>query len=147
MGTKPFVWSWSPIQVLTLADGLNFRAGCLSSLFSSKIPYIYSSVLSEFFESFQLLLSCLAAVFCLAEVSLFCFDRSFVTLLFLQKNISYTTFPSLRFSTLSSPSPCEYLVSSLRKLFSQSWSRSSRNILVLLCLVLGEKCEVLYSRL
>ena len=41
------------------------------------------------------------AVFCLAEVSLFCFDQSVVSLEFLQKSICYTTLPSLQFSTLS----------------------------------------------
>ena len=68
------------------------------------------------FESVQSLLPCLVAVFCLAEVSLFCFHQSVVALLFLQKSISHTTLPSLRFSTLSVfpcfASYCEYCFSS-----------------------------------
>ena len=39
------------------------------------------------------------AVFFLAEVSLFWFDQSVVTLIFLERSISYTTLPSLLFST------------------------------------------------
>ena len=40
-----------------------------------------------------------AVSFCLAEVSLFCFDRTVVTLY--RRASSYTTLSSLRFSTLS----------------------------------------------
>ena len=44
----------------------------------------------------------LVAVVCLAEISLFCFDRSVVTVVFLQRSISVTPpSPPSRFSTLS----------------------------------------------
>ena len=73
----------------------------------------WRAAFSNSFESVQLLLSCLVAVFCLAEVSLFCFDRSVVTLL---RRASITTVPSLRFSTQCFPftlaSYCEYRISS-----------------------------------
>ena len=39
------------------------------------------------------------SVFCPTEISLFYFDQSVVTLVFLQKDITYTTLPSLSFST------------------------------------------------
>ena len=44
-------------------------------------------------------------LFCLAEVSLLCFDRS-VVLNFSQKGIGYTTLSSLRFYTLDQCFPC-----------------------------------------
>ena len=68
--------------------GLNFP-----SLFSAKSPSTCTSVLSNLLSR-----GCYASVvtvFCAAEVSLFCFDRSVVTLMLLQKSISYTTLPPL----------------------------------------------------
>ena len=67
-------------------------------------------------ESVQSLLSCLVTLFCLAEVSRFCFERSVVTLF-------------IRFSTISFASHCEYHIS--RYIFAQEllfWQNKTRKI-------------------
>ena len=88
---------------------------CHLSLLSANISYT-CSILSNSFKSVQLLLSCLVAVYCPAEVGLFCFDKSVVTL-FRRASVD-TTLPSFRFPTFSVflyphiGNYCEYCISS-----------------------------------
>ena len=57
---------------------------------------------SNSLESVQSLLSCLVAVFCLAEISLFCFVLSVVTLILQRNQLHHPPLPSY----------CEYRISS-----------------------------------
>ena len=64
-----------------------------------KLAVVFSQTLWNLFSH----CCCVLWQYCLGEVSRFCFDRSLVILVFLQKSISYTTLPSLQFSTQCFP--------------------------------------------
>ena len=105
--------------------GFNFRAGCFPSLFSAKITYSCSSVPWCSFQPVQLLLSCLVAVFCLAKLSLFCFDWN-VVILFRRVSVTPPSSPSNFPLSVLSLSPCfvsycKYHFPSVKDWFIDNW--------------------------